>query len=121
MRQLRSIALAGLVTLAAQAAAAGEIVIPLENDVAVDDLTTTYSCAGEDFPVRYINAGPSISLAVFTVEGEQIVAAITVAASGARYESGRYIWWTRGHEASLFDVMDGPDAEPIARCEGETP
>lgn len=121
MRQLRSIALAGLATLVAQTATAGEIVIPIEDGVAVDDLSMSYSCAGESFPVRYINAGPSISLAVFAVEGEQIVAAITVSASGARYQGGRYIWWTRGFEASLFDVMEGPDAEPIARCEGETP
>ncbi|MGY6707186.1 MAG: MliC family protein [Rhizobiaceae bacterium] len=121
MKKLRPIAAAGMVALMAQTAMAGEIVIPVEEGVAVDDLTVTYSCAGEDFPVRYINAGPSVSLAVFEVEGETVVAAITVAASGARYEGGRYVWWSRGLEANLFDVMEGPDAEPIARCESENP
>jgi len=121
MRQLLPIAAAGLLALVAQTAMAGEIVIPIEDGVAVDDLTMTYDCEGEDFPVRYINAGPSISLAIFEIEGETVVAAITVSASGARYQGGRYIWWTRGFEASLFDVMEGADAEPIARCEGESP
>jgi membrane-bound inhibitor of C-type lysozyme len=119
MTQLRASILAGMFGFAAQAAMAGEIVIPVEGEV--DDLTVTYDCAGEDFPVRYVNAGPSIALAVFAVEGEQIVAAITVSASGARYQGGRYIWWTRGEEASLFDVMEGPDAEPIATCRSDAP
>lgn len=55
------------------------------------------------------------------MEGEQIVAAITVSASGARYQGGRYIWWTRGEEGSLYDVMAGPDADPIATCQSEAP
>ena len=108
-----------MLAFASQAAMAGEISIPVEGEV--DDFSVTYDCAGEDFPVRYINAGPSISLAVFTVEGEQIVAAITVSASGARYQGGRYIWWSRGDEGSLYDVMEGPDAAPIASCRSEAP
>lgn len=119
MMQLRASILAGMLGFAAQAAMAGEIVIPVEGEV--DDISVTYDCTGAEFPVRYINAGPSISLSVFTVEGEQIVAAITVSASGARYQGGRYIWWTRGEEGSLYDVMAGPDADPIATCQSEAP
>lgn len=121
MTKLRSIMLATALGFAAQAAMAGEIVIPLEDGLEVGDLSVTYDCAGEDFPVRYINAGPSIGLASFTVEGEPIVAAITVSASGARYQGGRYIWWTKGDEASLYDVMAGPDADPIMTCRSEAP
>jgi membrane-bound inhibitor of C-type lysozyme len=77
-----------------------------------------YDCsAGEPFSVTYINAAPNF-LAVVPIESEPepLVFAAVVAASGARYAAGQWAWWTKGAEASLYDVTLGEDAAPVLTC-----
>jgi membrane-bound inhibitor of C-type lysozyme len=77
-----------------------------------------YDCsAGEPFSVTYINAAPNF-LALVPIDGEPdlIVFAAVVAASGVRYVSGQWAWWTKGVDASLYDTTLGEDADPVLTC-----
>jgi len=111
------IKLAALVLLAAGQASAAELTITLpgDADLAPERIQVTYDCADKSMDVEYVNAG-SVSLASFVVEGEPVVAAIVLSASGARYAGLQYIWWTKGDNASLYDLMQGEDAAPILEC-----
>jgi membrane-bound inhibitor of C-type lysozyme len=71
-----------------------------------------YECEGvEPFAVEYVNAAP-VFLAFVPVAGENLVFVNVIAASGARYVSGQYEWWTRGSEATLADVTAAEGTEP---------
>lgn len=78
----------------------------------------TYDCdAGEPFSVTYVNAAPNF-LAVVPIadEPEPMVFAAVVSASGVRYASGKWVWWTKGVDASLYDATLGEDAAPVLTC-----
>lgn len=110
------IKLAALVMLAAGHASAADLTITIPGeDLKPERIQATYDCAGQELAVDYVNAGP-VSLASFSYEGEPVVAAIVLSASGARYAGRQYIWWTKGSEASLYDLTQGEDAAPILQC-----
>ena len=73
---------------------------------------TSYRCGdGPVFGVRYVNADPNF-LAVLSVEGEMRIFVSVLAASGVRYVSGPYQWWSKGGGATLSDIrQDGPGQE----------
>ena len=84
---------------------------------------TTYQCEGMEEPlkVEYVNADPTY-LAFLTLGGEKQIFVNVLAASGAKYASGQYVWWTKGSEASLYDLTKGEDAPPTSCLEAtETP
>lgn len=91
------------------------ISIPVTGETSVTSTAAAYDCAGRAVTATYINAG-EVSLAVLDIDGETVVASNVVAASGARYAGGRYVWWTKGEEADLYDLMDGGDDAPAAHC-----
>lgn len=91
------------------------ISIPVTGDTSVNSTGAIYDCAGRAVKATYINAG-EVSLVVLDIDGEAVVASSVVAASGARYAGGRYVWWTKGDEADLYDLMDGGEDTPAARC-----
>lgn len=102
--------------LAASASAqASELAIPVAPGVTIERTQAVYQCPDGDIPVSYINAG-SIALAVLEIDGQQIVAANVLAASGARYAGAQYIWWTKGDEAMLYDIMKAGEDTPVATC-----
>ena len=78
----------------------------------------TYDCATETpVTVTYINAAPNfLALVPVAEEPEELVFASVVAASGVRYVSGKWAWWTRGSDASLYDTTLGEDAEAVLTC-----
>ena len=80
--------------------------------------TVLYDCSdGEPFDVIYINAAPNF-LALVPIADEpafRIFAAVE-SASGARYAAGRFIWWTEGPDASLFDTTLGAEAAAVLTC-----
>ena len=80
---------------------------------AVDRQSVRYDCGGKPVEAEYINAGP-VSLVTFTIDDTFVVAANVVAASGAKYAGGQYIWWTKGDEATLFDATKGEQDQGIA-------
>lgn len=79
---------------------------------------TIYDCSeGDPLSVTYINAAPNF-LALVPIAGEPdlMVFAAVIAASGVRYTAGQWVWWTRGVDASLYDVTLGEDAEAVLTC-----
>lgn len=111
--------LAALTLVAAPAGAVEtsmQLVLTLEGNAQRDVIT--YQCEGIEEPltVEYVNAHP-IFLALLAVEGEQLVFVNVISASGARYASGRWVWWTQGQDASLYDEMADEDAEPVSCIE----
>lgn len=84
---------------------------------------TTYQCKEMQEPlvVEYVNADPTY-LAFLTLDGEKHIFVNVLSASGARYASGQWVWWTKGSEASLYDLTKGEDAPPVSCLEAtETP
>lgn len=94
------------------------ITIPVPDAAEVQSATVRYTCGTGPLSVEYINAGP-VSLAVLTVDGEFLVMSNVLAASGARYAGGRYIWWTKGDTGDLYDLTKGDDAPPVSCTEAQ--
>ncbi|RQS19003.1 MliC family protein [Burkholderia sp. Bp8998] len=76
---------------------------------------TLYQCANQKQPVRvsYWRAGNGQSFALVPVNGQQLLFVDTVSASGARYQAGRYTWWTKGKEGTLRDEIADQNAAPL--------
>jgi membrane-bound inhibitor of C-type lysozyme len=91
--------------------------VGLSIDGSAEIKLTTYSCEGRDQPltVRYVNAAPNF-LALIPIEGHTLVFVNTATASGAKYESGKYVWWDKGSDATLSDITEGLDAAPVLMC-----
>ena len=77
----------------------------------------SYACDQQEerLAVDFINAAPNF-LALVPVDGKMLVFANVIAASGARYASGKYEWWTKGANATLTDLTAGKDAPPLLTC-----
>lgn len=103
-----------LVSTEAAAAGGAEVILRVPGTGAVDRQTVQYDCGGEAVDAEYINAGP-LSLVTFSIGGHYIAASGIISGSGARYAGGRYIWWTEGEEATLFDVTKGEE-DPGVVC-----
>ena len=119
---MKPLLLAAALSLAALPAGAVEtsmqLVLELEGNAQRDVIT--YQCEGIEDPmvVEYINAHP-IFLAIVPIEGENLIFVNVISASGARYVSAQYEWWSRGNEAFFTDSMDvgeeeDSEAEPIS-------
>ena len=91
-----------------------ELTIEIPDVGAVDRRTVLYACGD-----KTIEVAGSASLATFTIEGTFIVASNVISGSGARYAGGRYVWWTKDGEATLFDTMKGEEDPGIACKEVE--
>ena len=65
--------------------------------------------------MQYINAAPNF-LALIPIEDKTLIFVTTVSASGAKYESGQFVWWDKGSDATLSDVTEGLDAAPVLTC-----
>ena len=113
--------IAGSVTLAlGSGALAAEVAIsisiPVTGGAAVQSTGVAYDCGGKAVAATYVDAG-TVSLAVLEIDGETVVASNVVAASGAKYAGGRYVWWTKGEGADLYDLIQGGEETPAARCD----
>lgn len=79
-----------------------------------DKRTTDYQCAGgKSLTVTYWNTDNGQSFALLPVSGKMLLFVDTLSGSGAKYQTGRYTWWTKGHTGDLYDEMAGPNAPPI--------
>jgi membrane-bound inhibitor of C-type lysozyme len=68
------------------------------------------------FPVEYLN-GAGNSLAVLPIGGSSLIFASVISASGARYASGRYVWWDAGSRGvHLYSDFDSSDGRKQATC-----
>jgi membrane-bound inhibitor of C-type lysozyme len=77
-----------------------------------------YTCdGGKTITARYLNARNGQSFALLRIKGKTLLFVNTLSASGARYAAGRYVWWTKGPGATLYDEMAGENAPPmLANC-----
>lgn len=71
-----------------------------------------YHCGAGHLTVTYINTARQ-SLALLDVQGHPMVFVDTPAASGVRYQAGRYVWWTKGESGELYDVLAGKHPEAM--------
>ncbi|MBD9652402.1 META domain-containing protein [Ensifer sp. ENS09] len=103
------------VKLASMTAASegSDVTIRIPGADTVDRQSVRYDCGGKAIEAEYINAGP-VSLVTFTIDGTFVVASNVIAASGAKYAGGQYVWWTKGEEATLFDATKGDQDQGIA-------
>ena len=98
--------------LAASTASAGTLNVPQIQ--LARTITQTYQCAGgRSLQVTYFNAANGQSFALVPVDGRPLLFVDTVAASGVRYQAGRYVWWSKGKGGDLYDVMQGANATPV--------
>lgn len=113
---MRTISLALCFALVAPQAGATEFSLNLSLSGDVQTITANYDCGTETpLTVTYLNAAPNF-LALIPVDGEEIVFVNTLAASGAKYEAGKYVWWNKGADATLTDLTEGLDAAPLLTC-----
>ena len=102
------------------AAGAVETSIQLQLSSATDfeRRVMVYDCGdGAPVTVSYINAAPNfLALVPIAEEPQPLVFASVLAASGVRYASGQWVWWTKGVDATLYDITLGEDAEPVLTC-----
>ena len=88
----------------------GKITIAVPGAASVDSRKLRYDCEGEAVEAEYINAG-DISLVTLALDEGFVVAANVLSGSGARYAGGPYIWWVKGEEASLQNLMRDSENE----------
>lgn len=95
---------------------AAVLTLNLDSDGDIERRMVRYNCDDEQaLNVQYINAAPNF-LAIVPVEGQSLVFVSAISASGARYVSGPYEWWSHQGEATLRDLMQDEDADPLATC-----
>lgn len=111
-----------IVHAVASAAVAAAFAVPAQAGEAAIAVTggqrtvAHYACddhAARD--VTYIN-GDGQSFAIVPVGGAALVFVDVLSGSGARYVAGQYVWWTKGPEATLYDLMRGENGKPLATC-----
>lgn len=98
-------------------ASTSSIVITLGIGGDADRKVALYQCEGRDTPMRveYINAAPNF-LALVPLDDGTIVFANVLSGSGARYAAGKWVWWTKGANADLYDITAGDNAKPAMSC-----
>jgi membrane-bound inhibitor of C-type lysozyme len=79
--------------------------------------SVNYGCQGvfDSLAVDYLNAAPNY-LAMIPLDGSTLLFNTVLAGSGAKYVSGKYVWWNKGNDASLYDLTEGANAKPVATC-----
>ena len=103
--------LAGIVTM--QGARAASVMLDLPGDAPSHE-TVDYDCGDRKVSATYVNAGEN-ALAVLKIGDRVVVTANVLAGSGARYAGQELVWWTKGDEATLYDVRKGED-DPGVIC-----
>jgi membrane-bound inhibitor of C-type lysozyme len=94
---------------AGSAFAAGAVTFPLSVATSKD---VHYVCKdNKDITVSYVNATNGDAFAYLPVDGAPHVFVGVTSGSGARYASGRYIWWNKGDTGTLS--LDGSRAAPL--------
>jgi membrane-bound inhibitor of C-type lysozyme len=114
-----SLALATLL-LTALPAGAAQSALQIELTTADDfeQRVIAYDCATEaPLVVTYINAAPNfLALVPVADEPESMVFAAVLSGSGVRYAAGKWLWWNKGIDGSLYDTTLGEDADPVLTC-----
>ena len=103
------VCLACLISASGAALAADAVTFPLSVASSKD---VRYACKdGKDVTVSYVNATNGDAFAYLAVDGTPHVFVGVTSGSGARYASGRYIWWSKGDTGTLS--LDGSKGAPL--------
>ncbi|MDM9646359.1 MliC family protein [Rhizobium sp. S163] len=108
----------GILAATSPALAMDDGTIQLKSTSNIERQQVAYDCAeGGKLGVTYVNADPNF-LAVVPLPGERqpIVFVSVMSGSGARYASGKFVWWTKGATARLFDITAGENAPAVMTC-----
>ena len=105
-----------LIALASPALADAGLTLALPLGADAEIKTVQYTCQNHDpVTMQYINAAPNY-LAILPLDGQQLVFASALAASGTKYVSGQYELFNKGPDITLQDVTEGLDAAPVLQC-----
>ncbi|MFK0384547.1 MliC family protein [Agrobacterium sp. NPDC090273] len=99
---------------------AEDIIIPLPETTSVEKIESAYQCGQEKVVATYLNAG-NISLVRIAFADRIIVASNVMAASGAKYQGSVYVWWSKGDEADLYDLMADAEMKKPVHCTAVKP
>lgn len=116
MLRLATLAIALLPLPALALEATTQVTITLSGNSETNIIS--YHCEGIETPVSvtYINANPTF-LAFVPVADQKTLFVNVIAASGARYVSGQYEWWTKGPDATLTDTTAPEGTAPLTCME----
>jgi membrane-bound inhibitor of C-type lysozyme len=111
-----SILAIAMATCSGGANAQAVVSIPFNIGPADNVSSQIYACGEtEPFAVQYVNAGAN-ALALLPIDGEARIFVNVVSASGAKYVSGAYVWWTKGDSATLENEME---AGSLQECKAQ--
>jgi membrane-bound inhibitor of C-type lysozyme len=127
---LKCVAIGAALWSGAAAGEATDLTIRLTGEAPVSRRVAQFQCdstgvqlglpAGA-FPVEYLD-GNGNSLAVLPIGGRSLIFANVISASGARYASGRYVWWDAGSRGvHLYSDFDSLDGKKQATCHSVSP
>lgn len=114
-KTVAAISLAAFSVSLATGAMAEDLVIPLPKDTTVEKVETVYQCVADKVEAVYFNAG-EVSLVRLGLKNGVTVAANVISGSGAKYQGGIYVWWSKGDEADLYDLMADPEMKKPVHC-----
>ncbi|WP_406604029.1 MliC family protein [Bartonella gliris] len=102
---------------------AGSLIIEVPDNPEPTTQTIAYQCDTETGKERveavYLNA-ENISLVDFKWKGNRVIAANVLAASGAKYMGGPYIWWENNKDVTLYDLVNDPEEKKPILCKDES-
>jgi len=122
---LKCVAISAGLWWGAVAGEATDLTIHLPGEASVSRRVVQFQCDSTGvqlglpagvFPVEYLD-GAGNSLAILPIGGRSIIFSNVISASGARYASGRYVWWDAGSRGvHLYSDFDSLDAKKQAAC-----
>ncbi|WP_317992464.1 MliC family protein [Bartonella gliris] len=102
---------------------AGSLIIEVPDNPEPTTQTIAYQCDTETGKERveavYLKA-ENISLVDFKWKGDRVIAANVLAASGAKYMGGPYIWWENNKDVTLYDLVNDPEEKKPILCKDES-
>ncbi|WP_375626078.1 MULTISPECIES: MliC family protein [unclassified Bartonella] len=102
---------------------AGSFIIEVPDNPEPKTETITYQCdtgtGKERVEAVYLNAD-NISLVDFKWNGDRVIAANVIAATGAKFAGAQYIWWEKNKEVMLYDLSQDPEEKKPILCKDES-
>ncbi len=113
-----AVAVSAICLVAQSAAAIENGTVQLQSKGKIERKRVAYDCgSGGRLAVTYVNADPNFLAIVPLPDQPQPTVFVSVlSGSGARYAAGKYVWWTNGNSASLYDTTMGDNAAPTLAC-----
>ena len=113
----KSLLLAAALLGPVASAYADTLTIDLPGAAGAERQKVSYSCTGgHKASAEYVNAGAN-TMVVLTFDDQTLLMVTVLSGSGARYAGQRYVWWTKGNSADLYDLTKGENSQPEFSCQ----